>query len=188
MQPLSKFTGKRGSVKLKWSDQMFEAFETLKKLVAEECLLAYTDYSPDAEKLELWVDASATGAGACLVQKWRGVSRAIVYASTTFLKNHKNYSTTERELAALRWAVKNLRPFLYGIDFIVHTDHQALVYLHNMKLVSSMLARTVEHLAEISFQIQFTPGRLNVAADRLSRWTSAPEVETERENDQPLPP
>ena len=38
-----------------------------------------------------------------------------------------------------------------------------------MKFVDSRLARTLEDLAEFDFTIQYTPGRLNSAADALSR-------------------
>ena len=44
-----------------------------------------------------------------------------------------------------------------------------LVYLHNMRLVDSRLARTLEDLSDFNFVIKYTPGKLNVAADSLSR-------------------
>ena len=58
------------------------------------------------------------------------------YASMTFNQSQRNYSTLDRELAALRWAVKTFRSFLYGIKFIIKTDHHPLVYLH-MRLVDA---------------------------------------------------
>ena len=80
-----------------------------------------------------------------------------------------NYSTLERELTALRWGIKTFRPFLYGVPFILYTDHQPLVHLHNMKIVSSRLERTVDELADFIFEIHYVPGHLNTAADALSR-------------------
>jgi hypothetical protein len=148
---------------------MVEAFETLKSEMMEDLSLAYPDYHETAEKLELYVDASAVGAGAYLAQQQEGSHRIIGFASMTFSQSQLNYSTLERELTALRWGIKTFRPFLYGVEFLLFTDHQPLVHLHNMKLVCSRLARTLEELADYVFEIRYVPGHLNSAADALSR-------------------
>jgi hypothetical protein len=87
----------------------------------------------------------------------------------SFSYAQRRYSTLERELAALRWGVKSFRAFLYGVDFILRTDHQPLVYLQNMKLVDARLARTLEDLSDFSFTIEYIPGKMNIIADGLSR-------------------
>ena len=168
-KPLSCLTGGRKNKGLTWNSAMNEAFETLKSDMQVDLELAYPDYAEDAEKLELWVDASAVGAGAYLAQKQGDSHRVIGFTSMTFSDTQASYSTLERELTALRWGVKTFRPFLYGVHFILHTDHQPLVHLHNMKLVCSRLARTVEELSDFNFEIRYVPGHLNSAADALSR-------------------
>ena len=65
-------------------------------------MLSYPDYSPDAKPLELYVDASGEGAGACLCQEQGETKVTIAYDSMTFLDSETRYSTIERELAALR--------------------------------------------------------------------------------------
>ena len=65
--------------------------------------------------------------------------------------------------------MKSFRPFLIGCEFIIHTDHQPLVYLNNMKLIDSRLARTLEDLSDFNYEIRYTPGKENAAADCLSR-------------------
>ena len=87
----------------------------------------------------------------------------------TFSGPQLNYSTLERELCALRWGIKTFRPFLYGVSFILYTDHQPLVHLHNMKIVCARLARTLSELSQYDFEIIYVPGNLNSAADALSR-------------------
>ena len=104
-----------------------------------------------------------------MCQKQGEQCRVIAYASTSFAAAQTNYSTIEKELAALRWGVKTFRSFLMGVEFVIHTDHQPLIYLHNMRLIDSRLARTLEDLADFHFQIRYTPGRDNAAADCLSR-------------------
>ena len=152
------------------------AFNKLKELIKEELLLSFPDYSPDSKPLELFVDASGEGAGACLCQEQGGIRVVIAYNSMTFLDSETRYSTIERELAALRWGIKSFRPFLYGQFFIVHSDHRPLMYLYNMKMVDSRLTRTLEELSEFDFIVKYCPGTLNTVADWLSRL---PRVGTE---------
>ena len=168
-KPLSEQTGGRGSRKLKWTAEMQTAFEQLKIKIKEDLQLAFPDYGEQAQPLELYVDASASGAGACLSQRQNDEMKVIAYASTTFAAAQVNYSTIEKELSALRWGVKTFRPFLIGLEFIIHTDHQPLIYLNNMRLIDSRLARTLEDLADFNFEIRYTPGKENAAADCLSR-------------------
>ena len=168
-KPLSCLTGGKTKKKLEWSIEMTEAFESLKTEMKNELELGYPDYSESAEKLELYVDASNVGAGAYLAQKQQGEHRIIGFASMSFTETQLKYSTIDRELAALRWGVKTFKPFLYGIEFDLFTDHQPLVHLHNMKLVCSRLVRTMQELAEYNFQIKYIPGKYNSAADALSR-------------------
>lgn len=168
-KPLSVHTSGSRSRTLNWTPEMLAAFEQLKQEMLTDLELAFPDYSDGAAKLELWVDASATGAGAYLAQQQNGMHRVIGFISMTFTPTQMSYSTLERELTALRWGVKTFRPFLYGMAFTLYTDHQPLVHLHNMKLVCSRLARTVEELADYVFDICYVPGHVNSAADALSR-------------------
>jgi hypothetical protein len=168
-KPLSEKTGGRGSKRLVWTDEMMQAFELLKDKIREDVKLTFPDYSKAADPLELYVDTSSIGCGACLAQKQDEEVKIIAYASMTFSSAEHNYSTLERELVALRWGVKCFRPFLIGTEFIIHTDHQPLIYLQNMRLIDSRLARTLEDLADFNFHIRYTPGKQNAAADALSR-------------------
>ena len=169
-KPLSCLTGGKSKSKLlEWTEEMIESFEKLKLEIEKDIELTFPDYGEEASKIELWADASNVGAGAYLSQEQEGVKRIIGFASMSFTGSQLNYSTLERELTALRWGIKTFKPFLYGVNFILYTDHQPLVYLHNMKLVCSRLARIVEELAEFVFEIRYVPGQYNTAADALSR-------------------
>ena len=168
-KPLSELTGGKGSDAISWTAEMNHAFEELKQAAVKDIELAYPDFSEGAEPLELSVDASGYGAGACLSQWQNGQHRIIAYASMSFSAAQRRYSTTEREITAIRWGVKTLRSYLYGVQFVVYTDHRPLLYLNNMKLVDSRLARTLEDLADFSFTIKYRPGVQNKIADALSR-------------------
>ena len=173
-KPLSCHTSGHKKKVLEWTEEMVEAFESLKAEMKNEVELAYPDYSEGASPIELWVDASDHGAGAYLAQDQGGSHRVIGFASMSFDGPKLNYSTLERELCALRWGIKTFKPFLYGVKFNLFTDHQPLVHLHNMKIVCSRLARTVEELADFNFDIYYVAGNLNTAADALSRICSVP--------------
>ena len=143
MKLLSCLIGRKSKTKLHWNVEMDTAFESLKREVRRELTLSFPDYSPDAPPLELYTDASAVGMGACLVQAQNKSPCRIAFASMVFSSAQRNYSRLERELAAIRWAVKAFQPFLFGVDFLIQTDHQPLEYLNNMKIVSTRLAKTV---------------------------------------------
>ena len=157
--------------KIEWSKGMDESFDILIREAQNDIQLAYPSYKEDAAPLELFVDASGYGAGAVLMQLQEGDKRIIGYASSTFNKSERNYSARDRELAALRWGVQHFRAFLYGIEFIVYTDHASLVHLHTMAQQhgNARLTRTLRELQEFTFEVRHIKGSDNVTADGLSR-------------------
>mgnify|MGYP000297764705 CR=1 FL=1 len=172
-KPLTVLTGKKDKFKLQWTEEMDKAFEDLKEAICAHVELSYPDYSEDAEKLELSTDASGFGAGACLTQVQSGETRVIAYASMCFSPAQRNYSTIERELAAIRWAVHTFRSFLFGVPFVLFTDHRPLVYMHTMSQQKSRLMRTLNELAEFDFEVKYKAGKDNTIADTLSRLGGA---------------
>ena len=154
--------------KLVWTSECQESFEKLRNCLVTPPILSYPDFSSDLP-LELYTDASACGAGACLTQVQDGIRKVIAYVSTTFNQAELKYSVLDKELAALRWAIKRFKPFLYGRFFVVYSDHKPLSYLQGMKLLDARLARTLEELGEYDFEIRYVPGSLNQFADALSR-------------------
>ena len=182
-KPLSELTGKPNRQKIEWTVERTMAFETLREEVAKEISLSYPDYSPNACKLELFVDASGSGAGACLVQMQDGLYKTIGHASMVFSTTQTRYSTIERELTAIRFGIQAFRSFIYGVQFVLYSDHKPLIYLRNMSIYNSRLQRTLDELAEYSFYIRYRPGPLNQAADALSRLTSPVINDTQIEYD-----
>lgn len=174
-RPLSELTGQPKKQEIEWNEEREEAYETLKRELIKDVTLSFPDYSPQAEKLELYVDASSRGAGCCLSQVQQGEYRVIGYSSMTFSDTQRNYSTTERELEALRWGIKSCRAFLFGVPFLLYTDHKPLLYLKNTARENSRLTRTLNEIAEYEFQIKYQPGKDNEAADAMSRMMKGEE-------------
>jgi hypothetical protein len=159
---------------LEWTEECWVAFNALKAALMQPPVLAYPDVSDDANPLIITVDASGYGAGAVLTQVQRKLERVLAYASTTFSVAETKYSTTNKELAGLRWSVKCFRHFIYGRKYIIRTDHKALIYLHDIKSVDSRLMRTYEELNAGDYEIQYIPGKDNIVADPLSRIAEFP--------------
>ena len=174
-KPLSEIVGGPKRKLIEWTEEQNEAFERLKEEIRKEITLSYPDYRREAEPLELYVDASGTGAGACLLQLQNGQYKTIGYASMSFSSTQRNYSTIDRELTAIRWGVQAYKGFLYGVKFLLFTDHRPLIYLQNMAVHNSRMRRTLEELAEYEFDIKYRPGKENQAADYLSRLESGEE-------------
>nr|KYP49702.1 Retrovirus-related Pol polyprotein from transposon opus [Cajanus cajan] len=73
--------------------------------------------------------ASNYALGAVLAQRVDKLPRVIYYASRTLDAAQANYTTTEKELLAIVFALDKFKPYLLGSRVIVYTDHTTLKYL-----------------------------------------------------------
>jgi hypothetical protein len=86
------------------------------------------------------------------------------------LKPHEeNYLTHDLELAAVVFALKIWRHHLYGVRFVVFSDHKSLRYLFDQKELNMRQRRWMEFLKDYDFELKYHPGKANVVADALSR-------------------
>ena len=60
-------------------------------------------------------------------------SRVIAYASCQLKKHEQNYPTPVLELAAVGFALKIWRHYLYGVPCQIFTDHKSLQYIFTQK-------------------------------------------------------
>ena len=95
--------------------------------------------------------------------------RVIAYASR-HLKNHEeNYPTHDLELAAVGFALKIWRHYLYGVPCRICTDHKSLQYIFTQKELNLRQRRWLELIKDYDCTIEYHPGKANVVADALSR-------------------
>lgn len=149
-----------------WSDLCQESFEKLKKILTSEPLLQYPDFT---QPFNLTCDASGYAIGCVLSQGPIGKDLPIAYASRTLNKAEINYSTTEKELCAIVWGIKQFRCYLFGQKFKIITDHKSLTWLFGVKDPGSRLMRWRLKLEEYEYEIFYKSGTNNTNADSLSR-------------------
>ena len=156
----------RKDVPFYWSQDCEDAFQYLKNSLINPPILRYPDFD---KEFCITTDASGTACGAVLTQKYGGLDMPIAYASRPFTQGERNKSTPEQELCAIHWALNHFRPYVYGLKFLVKTDHRPLIYMYNMKNPNSKLLRMRLDIEEYDFDIEYIPGKDNVTADALSR-------------------
>ena len=106
------------------------AFKTLKQALIEAPILQSRNRDLP---FEIMCDASDYAVGAVLGQRLDKKSTVICYASKTLIEAQINYTTTEKELLAVVYALKKFRPYILGSNMIIYTDHATLKYLLSKK-------------------------------------------------------
>ncbi|GFU75197.1 retrovirus-related Pol polyprotein from transposon 297 [Trichonephila clavipes] len=109
-----------------WNSSCQKAFEELKTRLSKNPVL----YSPDFTKLFIiQCDASNLGIGVVLSQVCENEEHPIMFLSKKLSLAEQKYSTTEKECAAIIFAVQKLKCYLDGHQkFVIQTDHNPLVW------------------------------------------------------------
>lgn len=80
-----------------------------------------------------------------------------------------NYPVHDLELAAVIFALKLWRHYLYGVTFEIVTDHKSLQYFQTQPELNLRQRRWLELLSDYDCTISYQPGKANRVADALSR-------------------
>ena len=97
----------RKGVKFEWDDKCQSSFERLKEILVEAPVLIQHTSSRD---YTMYSDASRIGLGCILMQD----GKVAAYASRQLKPHKQNYPTHDLELAAVVFALKIWRHYLYG--------------------------------------------------------------------------
>ncbi|XP_042146943.1 uncharacterized protein LOC121836189 [Ixodes scapularis] len=167
VEPLRRFL--RKGQEFIWDQNAEESFGKAKNLLASCSAVSMFDRSLP---VQVTTDASAYGLGAVLQQVIDGETRTIAFASRTLTPQERKYSTGEREALACLWACEHWHVYLWGRNFVLRTDHQALVTLLSTNGTGRRplrIERWCARLMRYNFTVQYTKGEDNVVADALSR-------------------
>ena len=116
-------------------------------------------------------DASDYAVGAVVGQRKDKKSHVIYYARKTLNEAQKNYTTTEKELLAVVFALDKFRSYLVGSLVIIFTDYAALKYLFTKQNTKPCLFRWILLLQEFHIDKRDKKGVKNVVVDHLSSLT-----------------
>ncbi|KAH8292624.1 hypothetical protein KR054_012132 [Drosophila jambulina] len=142
------------SIQVEFSEAQQRAFEKLRNILAsEDVILRYPDYK---KAFHLTTDASAYGIGAVLSQE----GRPITMISRTLSDREVNYTTNERELLAIVWALAKLRHYLYAVKEInIFTDHQPLTFAVSESNTNAKIKRWKARIDESGARMFYKPGK-----------------------------
>ncbi|WMV33320.1 hypothetical protein MTR67_026705 [Solanum verrucosum] len=122
--PLMSLTQKKA--KFLWSEACEKSFQELKDRLTSAPVLTLSE---GTDGFMVYYDASRVGLGCVLM--WNG--KVISYASRQLNVHEKNYPTHNFELAAVVFALKIWRHYLYGLHVDVFIDHKSLQYVFTQK-------------------------------------------------------
>jgi hypothetical protein len=123
-----------------FTEECFQSFHTLKKeLISTPVIQPPIWHLP----FEIMCDTNDYAVGAVLGQSKDKKQYAISYASKTLTGPQLNYSTMEKELLAVVFAIEKFRSYLVGTKLVVYTDHATLKYLLTKKDAKPHLIRWI---------------------------------------------
>ncbi|KAI3445221.1 hypothetical protein Pfo_001886 [Paulownia fortunei] len=163
-----------------WTENCENAFVKLKSMLTSAPIMQPPDWTLP---FEIMCDASDYAVGAVLGQRKDKKPYVIYYASKTLNGAQLNYTTTEKELLAVVFALDKFRSYLVGSPIVVFSDHAALKYLLSKKDAKPRLIRWILLLQEFNVTIRDKKGVENVVADHLSRLVCDDSFQTTPIND-----
>ncbi|KAL0551919.1 hypothetical protein IC582_011012 [Cucumis melo] len=161
--PLTQLT-RKGALFV-WSKACEDSFQNLKEKLVTAPVLTVPDGSGS---FVIYSDASKKGLGCVLMQQ----GKVVAYASRQLKSHEQNYPTHDLELAAVVFALKIWRHYLYGEKIQIFTDHKSLKYFFTQKELNMRQRRWLELVKDYDCEILYHPGKANVVADALSRKVS----------------
>ena len=158
--------------------------DTVRALLAELAappILVFPDWDAvidTTRPFRLHCDASTAGLGATLEQEQPdGSIRPIVYISRATLDNEQNWTPMELEAGCVVWSIRRLRRYLFGVYFLVFTDHQCLQQICKIGETKPRIQRWMEFLSAHNFHLSYRRGQGNANADFLYRLPLPPIAE-----------
>ncbi|GJR80413.1 putative reverse transcriptase domain-containing protein [Tanacetum coccineum] len=130
-------------------------------LMNREWVKPHTVLPEGTKDMVVYSDASYFGLECVLMQR----GKVIAYASRQLKKHEENYLTHDLEFFALKF----WRHYLYGVKFIIYTDHRSLQYFLEKKDPNMRQRRWLDLLKDYDCEIRYHPGKANVVADALSQ-------------------
>ena len=127
-RPLCNMLAK--DVPFNFDEECLKTYEFLKEAVTKAPIIQPLDWSLP---FEIMCDASDFAIGAVLDQRINKYPVVIYYTRRTLNEAQINYTTTDKELLAIVFALEKFRSYLLGSKIMIYLDHAALRYLLSKK-------------------------------------------------------
>ena len=154
-----------------WTADYEKTFNEVKEACQNSFELAFPDFS---KKWIMRTDASKIGCGGVLLQEEvvdeEGVLRPVFFVSKKFSESAQNWSTIQQEAYGIYFTIYKLKDYLLGKYFEVETDHSNLQWIEAS--LNPAIVRMRIFMQSYTFLVRHIPGKLNIAADYLSRYHS----------------
>lgn len=158
-----------------WGNSQQEAFNQVKEMFRSPPVLATYDST-----LQTFVttDASNYGLGATLSQvQGDGTRRLVAAASRSLTETEQRYAAIEKESLGICWAMEKFSQYVLGMrNVVIETDHKPLTTLFGDKFLDRLPPRIQGfklRMQRFGYEIRHISGKLNIAADALSRHPSS---------------
>jgi hypothetical protein len=161
--PLTRLLRKEG---FKWSPEAESAFRALQLALTRAPVLQLLAF--DCAFI-IECDASESSFDAVLHQG----EGPVAFFSRQIAPRHAKLAAYERELIGLVQAVCHWRPYLWGREFTVRTDHFSLKYLLDQRLSMIPQHQWASKLLGFDFKVEYKSGATNIVVDALSRHDTA---------------
>jgi hypothetical protein len=133
-----------------WSEDCYEAFTTLKKLLMTSPVLPQPDI---ANPFDIYYDASSSGLGCVLMQEGQVIS----YSSWQLRRHVENYPTHCLELAAVGMALRTWRHYLHRNVVHIYTNHKSLRYIFTQSDLNMRQRRWLELIKDYELEVHYHP-------------------------------
>lgn len=159
------------NVRFVWSSDCDKAFDDCKKFLLRPCLLEYFD---PVKPIVVTTDASSYGLGGVMSHVVNGEERPICFTSFSLNDAQKKYPILHLEALAVVCAVKKFHKFLFGMKFVIYTDHKPLIGIFGKdgknQISVTRLQRYVMELSVYDYEIIYRPASRLANADFCSRF------------------
>jgi hypothetical protein len=158
-----------------WGPEQEQAVRRAKEILTSPSVMKAPDFSASAGRFALGVDASGVGYGAVLCQEETQEDgsireRPIAYISKTLTGSERTRSATERELAAIDWALAQFSGYLLGAPtFRCWSDCRPLEALFKKRPKNGRHHAILVHMQNYDFTIEYRKASEMKVADLLSR-------------------
>ena len=157
LHPLTSATSSKIK-KFEWTDDMNKSFIDIKRIIAQNVLLAYPNFSLP---FDIYTDASDYQLGSVIAQN----GRPLAFYSRKLTNAQRGYTIGERELLAIVETLREFRDMLFGMKLNIFTDHENLTFnSSNWRIKRWRLL-----MEEFDYKLKYIPEKENKIADAMSR-------------------